>query len=102
MKFNWRFTADHHASGAESASFGHSGSDWKSGIRTGGYGSDRRVVDGKFWTAARQAAIAWITRGLVHFVASDAHNLTSRPHRLRAAYDVVRAEFGEEKQRRCS
>ena len=47
--------------------------------------------------AARQAARAWITRGLVHFVASDAHNLTSRPHKLRAAYDVVRAEFGEEK-----
>jgi protein-tyrosine phosphatase len=34
---------------------------------------------------------------LVHFVASDAHNLTGRPHKLRAAYDVVQAEFGREK-----
>src|SRR5204863_234109 len=49
------------------------------------------------FAAVRRTALAWITRGLVHFVASDAHNLTSRPHKLRAAYDVVRAEFGEEK-----
>ena len=67
-------------------------------IRTGGYGQvTGGSLTGSFGTAARQAALAWIARGLVHFVASDAHNLTSRPHKLRAAYDVVRAEFGEEK-----
>ena len=66
-------------------------------IRTGGYGQvTGGSLTGSFGTAARQAALAWIARGLVHFVASDAHNLTNRPHKLRAAYDVVRAEFGEE------
>jgi protein-tyrosine phosphatase len=34
---------------------------------------------------------------MIHFVASDAHNLSGRPHKLRAAYDLVQAEFGEEK-----
>jgi protein-tyrosine phosphatase len=42
-------------------------------------------------------SLAWIARGLVHFVASDAHNLTGRPHKLSGAYEVVRAEFGREK-----
>src|SRR5437762_1791287 len=67
-------------------------------IRTGGYGQvTGGSLTGSFGAAARRAALAWIARGLVHFVASDAHNLTSRPHKLRAAYDVVGAEFGEEK-----
>ena len=33
----------------------------------------------------------------MHFVASDAHNTTRRPHKLRAAYDFVRRQFGKEK-----
>src|SRR5215467_13281716 len=47
-------------------------------------------------THPQQNALTWIARGLVHFVASDAHNLTARPHKLRAAYDVVRSEFGQQ------
>jgi protein-tyrosine phosphatase len=67
-------------------------------IRTGAYGQvTGGSLTGSFGRAARQTTFAWIARGLVHFVASDAHNLTSRPHKLRAAYDVVRSEFGEEK-----
>jgi len=67
-------------------------------VRTGCYGQvTGGSLTGTFGPAARQTALAWIARGLVHFVASDAHNLTGRPHKLRAAYDVVSTEFGREK-----
>ena len=32
---------------------------------------------------------------MVHFFASDAHNITRRPLRLREAYDAVAAQQGE-------
>jgi protein-tyrosine phosphatase len=35
-----------------------------------------------------------IDTNLTHFVASDAHNLTERPFRLREAYSVVEDVFG--------
>ena len=35
--------------------------------------------------------------GLVHFVASDAHNMRGRPLKLQPAFDAVREQFGEEK-----
>lgn len=54
-------------------------------------------LTGTFGPGAQRMSLAWIARGLIHFVASDAHNLTGRPHKLRAAYDVVRKEFGKEK-----
>jgi protein-tyrosine phosphatase len=54
-------------------------------------------LTGTFGPGAKQTSLTWIARGLVHFVASDAHNLTGRPHQLRAAYDLVRTEFGTEK-----
>jgi protein-tyrosine phosphatase len=67
-------------------------------IRTGCYGQvTGGSLIGAFGPFARQTSLAWIARGLVHFVASDAHNLTGRPQKLRAAYDVVRAKFGREK-----
>ena len=67
-------------------------------IRTGGYGQvTGGSLTGSFGPRAQQASLAWIARGLIHFVASDAHNVTGRPHKLRAAYDVVGAEFGPEK-----
>lgn len=66
-------------------------------IRTGAYGQvTAGALTGTFGAQAKQMAFSWIARGLVHFVASDAHNLTGRPHKLRPAYDVVRAEFGPE------
>jgi protein-tyrosine phosphatase len=36
---------------------------------------------------------------LVHIVASDAHNTRGRPLKLKAAFDLVREQFGEEKAR---
>jgi protein-tyrosine phosphatase len=67
-------------------------------IRTGGYGQvTGGSLTGTFGPAARQSALSWIARGLIHFVASDAHNLTRRPQKLSAAYEVVLAEFGREK-----
>jgi protein-tyrosine phosphatase len=67
-------------------------------IRTGCYGQvTGSSLMGTFGPSARQMSLAWIARGLVHFVASDAHNLTGRPHKLAGAYEVVRAEFGREK-----
>ena len=54
-------------------------------------------LTGTFGPGAKQTSLTWIARGLVHFVASDAHNLTGRPQQLRAAYDLVRSEFGKEK-----
>ena len=52
---------------------------------------------GRFGPGAQQTAREWIARGLVHFVASDAHNVNSRPHKLREAQDTVRSAFGDEK-----
>jgi protein-tyrosine phosphatase len=58
------------------------------GALTGSFG-DRSQVD----------ALRWIGEGLVHFVASDAHNTRNRPHRLQPAYNAVVERFGEEKAR---
>ncbi len=44
---------------------------------------------GKFGARARDAAAAWLDQNAIHFIASDAHNLTSRPLRLKEAYDWV-------------
>ena len=57
------------------------------------------ALTGVFGEVARQMAIDWIREGLIHFVASDAHNTRTRPLRLQPAYDVVLDEFGEEKAR---
>jgi protein-tyrosine phosphatase len=54
------------------------------------------AITGGFGKGPSENALAWIAQGLVHFVASDAHNLTSRPLVLRPAYAVVRDRFGEE------
>ena len=51
---------------------------------------------GRFGPGAQQTSQQWMARGLVHFVASDAHNVTGRPPRLREAYLAVRSQFGEE------
>jgi len=66
-------------------------------IRNGAYAQvTGGSLTGTFGPGAQQNALTWIARGLVHFVASDAHNLTARPHKLRAAYDVVRSEFAQQ------
>src|SRR5262249_54023041 len=53
-------------------------------------------LTGSFGPRAQEDALCWIAQGLVHLVASDAHNTKRRPLRLRPAYDVVTAQFGEE------
>ena len=54
------------------------------------------ALTGGFGAGCRKDALRWISEGLVHFVASDAHNTRTRPLRLRPAYDVVADQFGEE------
>jgi protein-tyrosine phosphatase len=55
------------------------------------------ALTGVFGPVAQQIALLWIREGLIHFVASDAHNTRSRPLRLQPAYDVVVDQFGEPK-----
>jgi protein-tyrosine phosphatase len=50
---------------------------------------------GRFGTAAQHRAEQWLDEDRIHFVASDAHNLTGRPLQLRAAYDKVAERRGE-------
>ncbi|MGB6597247.1 MAG: CpsB/CapC family capsule biosynthesis tyrosine phosphatase [Candidatus Acidiferrum sp.] len=52
---------------------------------------------GVFGTGAQKDAWRWLGDGLVHIVASDAHNMRGRPLKLRPAFDQVREQFGEEK-----
>jgi protein-tyrosine phosphatase len=57
------------------------------------------ALTGGFGAGAQQNALRWIGEGLIHFVASDAHNTRTRPLRLQPAYDVVDDRFGQEKAR---
>jgi protein-tyrosine phosphatase len=50
---------------------------------------------GRFGQRAQKAAEAWLDEGAIHFVASDAHNLTSRPLQLRPAFEAVAKRKGE-------
>jgi len=51
---------------------------------------------GDFGPEARQCAWEWIDREMVHFVASDAHNTTKRPPRMREAAAAIRAIAGDD------
>jgi protein-tyrosine phosphatase len=57
------------------------------------------ALTGNFGAGSQQDALRWIGEGLIHFVASDAHNTKHRPLRLQPAYDVVVDQFGQEKAR---
>jgi protein-tyrosine phosphatase len=57
------------------------------------------ALTGGFGTRSQHDALRWIGEGLIHFVASDAHNTRSRPLRLQPAYNAVVDRFGEEKAR---
>lgn len=54
-------------------------------------------LTGTFGSRAQRDALRWVGEGIVHFVASDAHNTRSRPLRLRPAYELVAREFGVER-----
>lgn len=56
-------------------------------------------VIGTFGARPQEDALRWIEEGLVHFVASDAHNTGRRPLKLLPAYEVVSKRFGEGKAR---
>jgi protein-tyrosine phosphatase len=51
---------------------------------------------GRFGSAAQEMSQEWLDAGAVHFVASDAHNTSSRPLRLKEAYDHLAKTRGEE------
>lgn len=55
------------------------------------------ALTGNFGDSARLHAIRWVGEGLVHFVASDAHDMRKRPLVMTPAYNVLKSEFGEEK-----
>ena len=47
---------------------------------------------GRFGPSSKAAAEKWLAENCIHFIASDAHNTSSRPLKLREAFDQV-AEF---------
>lgn len=53
-------------------------------------------ITGGFGRRAKQAAELLLDANAVHFVASDAHNVTTRPLRLRPAFDAVREGYGQD------
>jgi protein-tyrosine phosphatase len=55
------------------------------------------ALTGGFGASAQQIALRWIGEGVIHFVASDAHNTRSRPLSLQPAYKVVVDRFCGEK-----
>lgn len=54
---------------------------------------------GGFGPRAQEDSLCWIAQGLVHLVASDAHNTRRRPLKLSPAFDLVREQFGEDTAR---
>ncbi|MCL6544753.1 MAG: hypothetical protein K6T61_05960, partial [Bryobacteraceae bacterium] len=50
---------------------------------------------GAFGRNAKSCAIELLRRGLVHFVASDGHDLRRRPPRLDQAFEWVSQELGK-------
>ena len=51
---------------------------------------------GRFGSSTQRAVEKWLEEGRIHFFGSDAHDLTSRPPRLRQAFDVVAKRHGED------
>lgn len=56
-------------------------------------------LTGGFGPRAQEDSLFWIGKGLVHIVASDAHNTRRRPLRLGPAYEIVKEQFNEETAR---
>lgn len=53
-------------------------------------------LTGTFGRRATEFSKALIDRGLVHFIASDAHDCENRPPRLDLAYQWLKEHYGEE------
>jgi len=59
-------------------------------------------LTGRFGPTAQSLAMQFLEKDWVNFLATDAHNLESRPPKLREAYDIVAKRFGTETaQRLC-
>ena len=56
-------------------------------------------LTGTFGPRAQEDSLCWIAEGIVHIVASDAHNTRRRPLKLQPAFEIVKEQFGEEKAR---
>ena len=50
---------------------------------------------GKWGESTQKQVEEWLDQRIVHFFASDAHNTTQRPPRLKQAYTVVAERWGE-------
>lgn len=53
-------------------------------------------LTGRFGKTAERMSLNLLRQNWVHFLATDAHDVTSRPPRLRDAFDWVASEFGVE------
>jgi protein-tyrosine phosphatase len=51
---------------------------------------------GRFGKSAQDAAERWLDGGAIHFLASDAHNITSRPLKLKETYELVAKRRSED------
>ncbi len=51
---------------------------------------------GGFGQTAQRAIERWLDEDCIHFIASDAHNVTSRPLKLREAFDAVAERKGQD------
>lgn len=47
-------------------------------------------------TFSKRKALRFLEDGRIHFIGSDAHNMTSRPPRLGAAYELIEKKLGED------
>lgn len=53
-------------------------------------------ITGRFGTQIQSLAMKLCSMHLVHFIASDAHNVTDRPFHLQQAYETIRKTLGPE------
>jgi protein-tyrosine phosphatase len=51
-------------------------------------------ITGHFGKKVKKFSLELVENNLTHFIASDAHNTTTRASRLRKAYEEVENEFG--------
>src|ERR1700723_985058 len=51
---------------------------------------------GRWGESAQAAANEWLDAGAIHFLASDAHNTTSRPLKLKETYELIAKARGED------
>lgn len=53
-------------------------------------------LTGRFGKTAQALSFSFLEKGWVHFIATDAHNVDSRPPRMREAYDIITKRYGRD------